>query len=45
MIVKEEQPWGADEMEKFLSFRGFKQEARYPDTLAAGKVIVKARRI
>ncbi len=45
LIVKEEQPWTADDLERFLSVHGFKQEARYPDTLAAGKVVVKARRI
>lgn len=44
LIVKDEEPWGGLSLAARLRSVGFEQEARYPDPLAGGKVIVKARR-
>lgn len=45
LIVRETEPWTSDVLEEVFAMNCFKQEARYPDTLALGKFVVKARRI
>ena len=44
LIVKDTLPWPEDELRMRLDDCDFQVEDRYPDPLAAGKVIVKGRR-